>query len=288
MTREGRLGVNDLRRMKKAGERIVMVTAYDFATAKAVDAAGVDAILVGDSLGVVVLGYEDTLRVTMADMIHHAAAVARARPRALVVGDMPFLSYQADVPSAIRNAGRFAQRAGVPAVKLEGGQEVLPAVEGIVRAGIPVMGHLGYTPQSILRFGGPRVIGRSSKGAERLLADARALEDAGVFAVVLEAVPPDVSAEITAALGVPTIGIGAGPACDGQVLVLHDLAGLFEEFTPRFVKRFGEVGAALTAATGAFAREVRAGTFPDAAHSYGRDERARPAPAKPREETKTR
>ena len=272
MTRDGRLGVNDLRRMKKAGERIVMVTAYDFATAKAVDAAGVDAILVGDSLGVVVLGYEDTLRVTMADMIHHTAAVARARPRALVVGDMPFLSYQVDVPSAIRNAGRFVQRCGIPAVKLEGGHDALPAIEGIVRAGIPVMGHLGYTPQSILRLGGPRVIGRSTKGAERLLADARALEEAGVFAIVLEAVPPDVSADITAKISVPTIGIGAGPACDGQVLVLHDLAGLFEEFTPRFVKRFGEVGTALTAATAAFAREVRDGTFPDAAHSYGREE----------------
>jgi 3-methyl-2-oxobutanoate hydroxymethyltransferase len=266
------LGVNDLRKKKKAGEPIVMVTAYDFATAKAVDAAGVDAILVGDSLGVVVLGYEDTLRVTMADMIHHTAAVSRARTRALVIGDMPFLSYQADVPSAIRNAGRFVQRGGAAAVKLEGGREMLPAIEGIVRAGIPVMGHLGYTPQSILRFGGPRVQGRTPKGAERLLGDAQALEEAGVFSIVLEAVPPDVAAEITGKVGVPTIGIGAGPSCDGQVLVLHDLAGLFEEFTPRFVKRFGRVGAALTEATAAFAREVRERRFPDAAHSYGREE----------------
>ena len=272
MTADGRVGVNDLRRMKKAGERIVMVTAYDYPTARAVDAAGVDVILVGDSLGVVLLGYKDTLRVTMADMIHHTAAVVRAKTRALVVADMPFLSYQTDVPSAIRNAGRLVQRGGAVAVKLEGGREFVPAVEGIVRAGIPVMGHLGYTPQSILRFGGPRVMGKSAKGAERLADDARALEEAGVLAIVLEAMPPDVAAEVTARSGVPTIGIGAGPRCDGQVLVTHDLAGMFDDFTPRFVKRFGAVGAALTEATAAFAREVRAGTFPDANHSYGRPE----------------
>lgn len=272
MTADGRVGVNDLRRMKKAGERIVMVTAYDYPTARAVDAAGVDVILVGDSLGVVLLGYKDTLRVTMADMIHHTAAVVRAKTRALVVADMPFLSYQTDVPSAIRNAGRLVQRGGAVAVKLEGGREFVPAVEGIVRAGIPVMGHLGYTPQSILRFGGPRVMGKSAKGAERLADDARALEEAGVLAIVLEAMPPDVAAEVTAKSGVPTIGIGAGPRCDGQVLVTHDLAGMFDDFTPRFVKRFGAVGAALTEATAAFAREVRAGTFPDAGHSYGRPE----------------
>jgi len=272
VTADGRVGVNDLRRMKKAGERIVMVTAYDYPTARAVDAAGVDVILVGDSLGVVLLGYKDTLRVTMADMIHHTAAVVRAKTRALVVADMPFLSYQTDVPSAIRNAGRLVQRGGAVAVKLEGGREFVPAVEGIVRAGIPVMGHLGYTPQSILRFGGPRVMGKSAKGAERLADDARALEEAGVLAIVLEAMPPDVAAEVTARSGVPTIGIGAGPRCDGQVLVTHDLAGMFDDFTPRFVKRFGAVGAALTEATAAFAREVRAGTFPDANHSYGRPE----------------
>ncbi len=272
MTADGRVGVNDLRRMKKAGERIVMVTAYDYPTARAVDAAGVDVILVGDSLGVVLLGYKDTLRVTMADMIHHTAAVVRAKTRALVVADMPFLSYQTDVPSAIRNAGRLVQRGGAVAVKLEGGREFVPAVEGIVRAGIPVMGHLGYTPQSILRFGGPRVMGKSAKGAERLADDARALEEAVVLAIVLEAMPPDVAAEVTARSGVPTIGIGAGPRCDGQVLVTHDLAGMFDDFTPRFVKRFGAVGAALTEATAAFAREVRAGTFPDANHSYGRPE----------------
>lgn len=265
------VGVNDLRRMKKAGERIVMVTAYDFPSARAVDAAGVDVILVGDSLGVVVLGYKDTLKVTMADMVHHTAAVSRAETRALVVGDMPFLSYQTDVPTAIRNAGRLVQRGGATAVKLEGGTEFVPTIEGIVRAGIPVMGHLGFTPQAILRFGGPRVLGKTAKGAERLVADARALEAAGAFAIVLEAVPPDVAVEITSQVAVPTIGIGAGPGCDGQVLVLHDLAGLFDGFVPRFVKRFGDVGGALTAATAAFAREVRAGTFPDAAHSYGRE-----------------
>lgn len=271
MSPEGRVTVHDLRRMKKAGERIVMVTAYDYPTAKAVNAAGVDVILVGDSVGVVVLGYENTLKVTMADMVHHTAAVARAGTRALVVADMPFLSFQTDVPSAVRNAGRLAQRGGAAAVKLEGGRDTVPAIQGIVRAGIPVMGHLGYTPQSILRFGGPRVLGKSQRSAERLLADARAIEEAGVFAIVLEAMPPDVAGEITAAAGVPTIGIGAGPHCDGQVLVLHDLAGLFDSFVPRFVKRFGEVGAALTGATAAFAREVRAGTFPDPAHSYQRE-----------------
>jgi 3-methyl-2-oxobutanoate hydroxymethyltransferase len=272
----GRVGVHDLRRMKRDGARIVMVTAYDFPSARAVDAAGVDAILVGDSLGVVVLGYKDTLRVTMADMIHHTAAVSRAETRALVIGDMPFLSYQADVAAAVRNAGRFVQRGGAAAVKLEGGREFAPSVEAIVRAGIPVMGHLGFTPQAILRFGGPRVLGRTAKGAERLLADAQALEDAGVFAIVLEAVPPDVAGEITAKVGVPTIGIGAGPRCDGQVLVLHDLAGLFDAFVPRFVKRFGAVGAALTEAAAAFAREVRAGAFPDAAHSYEPSEAREP------------
>lgn len=260
--------ISDLRRMKKAGDRIVMVTAYDFPTARAVDAAGVDLILVGDTVGVVVLGYKDTTAVTMADMVHHTAAVTRAKPRALVIGDMPFLSYQADTASAVRNAGRLVQRGGALAVKLEGGRAVTPQVEAITQTGIPVMGHLGFTPQSILRFGGPRVLGRSAKQADRLQADALALQEAGAFAIVLECVPTRVAGEISRSLDVPTIGIGAGSECDGQVLVLHDLAGLFDDFKPRFVKRYGQVGSALTEATAAYVREVRDGTFPDESHSY--------------------
>ncbi|MFN0150631.1 MAG: 3-methyl-2-oxobutanoate hydroxymethyltransferase [bacterium] len=271
-----KLSVTDLRRMKRSGDKIVMVTAYDYPTAKAVDAAGVDTILVGDSLGVVVLGYKDTIAVTMADMVHHTAAVVRAKTRALVIADLPFLSYQTDEVSAVRNAGRLVQRGGASAVKLEGGREMAPAVLAIVRAGIPVVGHIGFTPQSILRFGGPRVLGRSAKGAERLVADAIALEDAGAFAIVLECVPTKVAEEITSKVGIPTIGIGAGPQCDGQVLVLHDLVGLFNDFTPRFVKRYGELGDSLTKATAEFAREVREGAFPDANHSY-EDEPADPA-----------
>lgn len=271
-----KVGVADLRRMKRTGDKIVMVTAYDCPTAKAVDAAGVDAILVGDSLGVVVLGYKDTIAVTMADMVHHTAAVARAKTRALVIADLPFLSYQTDETSAVRNAGRLVQRGGASAVKLEGGREMAAAVQAIVRAGIPVVGHIGFTPQSILRFGGPKVLGRSAKGAERLVADAVALEEAGAFAIVLECVPSKVAEEITSKVGVPTIGIGAGARCDGQVLVLHDLAGLFTDFTPRFVKRYGAVAESLTKATADFAREVRAGAFPDAGHSY-EDEAAGPA-----------
>jgi 3-methyl-2-oxobutanoate hydroxymethyltransferase len=263
-----RVSAADLRRMKKSGSKIVMVTAYDYPTAKAVDAAGVDLILVGDSLGVVILGYKDTIAVTMADMVHHTAAVSRARTRALVIADLPFLSYQTDVPAAVRNSGRLVQRGGASAVKLEGGQEMAATVQAVVRAGIPVVGHIGYTPQSILRFGGPRVLGRSQKGAERLVADAVALEEAGVFAIVLECVPSKVAAEITRRVSVPTIGIGAGKDCDGQVLVLHDLAGLFDEFTPRFVKRYGAVGASITLATAEFTREVREGLFPDKSHSY--------------------
>jgi len=255
--------------MKRAGLRIVMLTAYDYPFARLADAAGVDVLLVGDSLGMVVLGYETTLPVTMDDMVRHTQAVARARPRALVVADMPFLSFQISPAEALRNAGRLVQEAGAEAVKLEGGERVLPMVEAIARADIPVLGHLGLTPQSVHRLGGYRVQGRDRASRQRIRREARQLEAAGCFAVVLEAVPADLAGEIRAAVRIPTIGIGAGPDCDGQVLVLHDLLGLGLEPPPRFVRQFGAVGAAVRAAVGDYARAVRSGEFPRAEHSYG-------------------
>jgi len=237
----GRVTPRTLLAKKSRGEPAVMVTAYDYPSAMAADAAGVDAILVGDSLGMVVLGYDDTLRVTMDDMLHHARAVARARTAALRVGDMPFLSYQADVAEAVRNAGRFLSDGGMDAVKLEGGRERTGAVRAIVEAGIPVMGHLGLTPQSIRALGGYRVQGATAEAARRVLDDALRLEDAGCFALVLEAIPDRVASLVTARLGIPTIGIGAGAACDGQVLVWHDLLGWEDRIAPRFVKRYASI-----------------------------------------------
>jgi 3-methyl-2-oxobutanoate hydroxymethyltransferase len=254
--------------MKETGERIVMVTAYDTPTARIVDRAGVDIILVGDSLGMVVLGYESTLSVTMEDMVRHTAAVHRARPRALLVADMPFLSYQASPERAVENAGRLVREGGADAVKLEGGRAMLPAIEAILRASIPVMGHLGLTPQSILRFGGYRVQGRGGEATADLLADAEALVEAGVFLIVLEGIPQSLGSRITETVPAPTIGIGAGPGTNGQVLVLHDLAGLSEGPMPRFVKRYGEVGDALQSAVEGFAGEVRLGQYPTPAHCY--------------------
>ncbi len=259
--------IQDLERKKVTGEPIVMVTAYDTPTARCVDRAGVDVILVGDSLGMVVLGYESTLHVTMDDMVRHTSAVSRARPRALLVADMPFLSYQVSGERAVENAGRLVREGGADAVKLEGGRTMLPAIEAIVRASIPVMGHIGLTPQSVLRFGGYRVQGRGS-AADELVADARALVDAGVFLIVLEGIPQSLGRRITEAVSVPTVGIGAGPSTNGQVLVLHDLAGLSEEPLPRFVKRYGEIGAALSQAVERFAGEVRRGEYPAPAHCY--------------------
>jgi 3-methyl-2-oxobutanoate hydroxymethyltransferase len=253
---------------KSRGEPVVMVTAYDYPSAKAADAAGVDAILVGDSLGMVVLGYDDTLRVTMDDMLHHARAVARARTAALRVGDMPFLSYQADVAEAVRNAGRFLSDGGMDAVKLEGGRERAGTVRAIVEAGIPVIGHLGLTPQSIRALGGYRVQGATAEAARRVLDDALRLEDAGCFALVLEAIPDRVAALVTARLGIPTIGIGAGAACDGQVLVWHDLLGWEDRIAPRFVKRYASMAEEAREALGAYAADVRARLFPAAAHAY--------------------
>lgn len=253
---------------KARGEPVVVVTAYDYPSAKAADAAGVDAILVGDSLGMVVLGYDDTLRVTMEDMLHHARAVARARTAALRIGDMPFLSYQADVAEAVRNAGRFLAAGGMDAVKLEGGRERAGTVRAIVDAGIPVMGHLGLTPQSIRALGGYRVQGATARAARRLLDDALRLEDAGCFTLVLEAIPDRLAALVTERLEIPTIGIGAGAACDGQVLVWHDLLGWEDRIAPRFVKRYASMAEEAREALGAYAADVRARRFPAAEHTY--------------------
>jgi 3-methyl-2-oxobutanoate hydroxymethyltransferase len=260
-----------LQRKKERGERITMLTAYDAPTARLVEAAGVDAILVGDSVAMVVLGHETTLAVTMDEMLHHARAVSRGARRALRVGDMPFLSYQADAAEAVRNAGRFLKEAAMDAVKLEGGREAEPAVRAIVGAGIPVMGHLGLQPQSVHRLGGFRVQGRTADAALALLDDARLLEDAGCFAVVLESVPSRVAAAITERLRIPTIGIGAGGDTDGQVLVLHDLVGLTPA-PPRFVARRAEVGREIERAAEAFRREVVAGAFPASEHAFSMPE----------------
>jgi 3-methyl-2-oxobutanoate hydroxymethyltransferase len=253
---------------RRRGEPITMLTAYDFPTARAVDESGVDAILVGDSLAMVVLGHPDTLGVTMEEMLHHCRAVSRGAQRALLVGDMPFMSYQADVAEALRNAGRFLKEGGMHAVKLEGGRVVAETVRQIVAAGIPVLGHVGLTPQSRHVLGGFRVQGRTAAAARGLLDDALALEEAGCFAVVIESVPAQVAAHVTRRLGIPTIGIGAGADVDGQVLVLHDMLGLFDRLSPRFVKRYAELGAAMREAAGAYRRDVEARVFPGPEHAY--------------------
>lgn len=255
-------------RKRAAGaEPIAMITAYDEPFGRLVDAAGVDVILVGDTLAEIVLGHEDTLHVGMEEMVHHVAAVSRARPSALLVGDLPWLSYHLEPTEAVRNAARIV-RAGAAAVKLEGGRRRLPAVEAILSAEIPVMGHLGLTPQSIHAMGGYRVQGRQLEAARELLEDAKALAAAGCFAVVLEGVPEVLAAKVTAELPIPTIGIGAGPACDGQVLVIHDLLGMSKRPAPKFVRRYGEVGEIVTAAVARYCADVRAGDFPSDAESY--------------------
>ena len=263
-----RNSVLDLMGMKRQGRRIAMLTCYDYTMARLVDAAGVDAILVGDSLGCVMLGYADTLPVTVEDMIHHARAVVRGCQQALVVVDMPFMSYQASVADAVGNAGRLIKETGAQAVKLEGGAPVARQIRAIVEAGIPVQAHIGMTPQAVNALGGFRVQGRGEEAAARLLADARAVEQAGAFSVVLECVPPKLAALVSRVLRIPTIGIGAGAGCDGQVLVSQDMLGMFTDFTPRFVKRFAEVGELMQAAFRAYAGEVREGTFPAEAHTF--------------------
>jgi len=256
-----------LRRKKGRGEAITMLTAYDYPTALAIDQAGVDAILVGDSLGMVVLGYANTLPVTMDDMLHHCKAVARGARTALLTGDMPFMSYQVSVPEAVRNAGRFLQEAGMDAVKLEGGRERAAAIRAIVSTGIPVMGHLGLTPQSVHQLGGFRPQGMELAAARRLLEDALILQDAGCFSLVLESVPARLAMLISQRLQIPTIGIGAGVGCDGQVLVTHDLLGLFDRFTPRFVKKYADLHFEMARAFAAFKSDVETRSFPTQEHS---------------------
>jgi 3-methyl-2-oxobutanoate hydroxymethyltransferase len=255
-----------LQQKKERGERISVLTAYDFPTARLLDEAGIDAILVGDSLAMVVLGHETTLEVTMEEMLHHAQAVSRGTRRALLVGDMPFMSYQADVGDAVRNAGRFLKEAGMDAVKLEGGREYADTVYALVRAGIPVQGHVGLQPQSVRRLGGYRVQGRTAEDARALVDDALALEAAGCFSIVLESVPSQVAGAITERLRVPTIGIGAGGETDGQVLVTHDLLGLYEP-APRFVRRYAHLGDEIRAAVEAYRTDVEGGRFPAPEHA---------------------
>jgi len=262
-----KITVRTIREMKGQHVRIVSVTAYDYPTARLADEAGVDLILVGDSLGMVVLGYESTIPVTLSEMAHHLKAVLRAQPRALVVADLPFLSFQTSPEDAVRNSGRLMKR-GAEAVKLEGGKRMLPQIEAILAADIPVLGHLGLTPQSVHQFGGYRVQGRDRAGADALRSDAIALERTGCFAVVLEGVPLELGREITAALKIPTIGIGAGMHCDGQVLVLHDLIGLSFGKAARFVRRYAEAGDTIRNAISAFREDVRAGRYPSEEESY--------------------
>lgn len=257
---------------KKEGKKISMLTAYDYSTAKLMDEAGINAILVGDSLGNVVLGYEDTISVTMEDMIHHGAAVARGAKNAMVVVDMPFMSYQTSVYDALVNAGRLMKEARANAVKLEGGVEVCPQIKAITEAGIPVMAHLGLTPQSINVFGGFKVRGNSLDAAKKLISDAKAVEAAGAFSVVLECVPAKLAAYISSELGIPTIGIGAGAGCDGQILVYQDMLGMFSDFTPKFVKKYADLGSIMKQAFASYIAEMQSGEFPDKNQSYAINE----------------
>jgi 3-methyl-2-oxobutanoate hydroxymethyltransferase len=255
------------RKVSRGADPLVMVTAYDAPGARIADAAGVDLILVGDSVAMVVLGYEDTLSVTVADMAHHTAAVARARPSALIVGDLPWLSYHVSTPDTVRNAAELI-RAGAQCVKLEGGAKRVPVIEALVDAEIPVMGHLGLTPQSVHAMGGFRVQAKQSQAALALVADAKALQHAGCFALVLEGVPDAVAAMVTDALDIPTVGIGAGPRCDGQVLVYHDVLGIEDRMAPRFVRRYADQGADAVDALSRYAADVRSGAFPGPEETY--------------------
>jgi 3-methyl-2-oxobutanoate hydroxymethyltransferase len=268
----GRIAVHDLRAMKERGEKFAMLTAYDYPTAKLLDEAGVPVILVGDSLGMVVLGYDSTIPVTMEEMLHHTKAVARGTERAIVVGDMPFMSYQTSVEDALRNAGRFLQEAGATAVKLEGGVPMAETVRRLVSIGIPVMGHLGLTPQSLHQLGGHKVQGKAPAAAARLLDDALALQEAGAFAIVLEGIPAPLGRLASEKLAVPTIGIGAGPHCDGQVQVLHDLLGLCDRFLPKHAKQYAHLSDEIRDAVTRYLDEVKSGAFPTARESFTMDE----------------
>lgn len=271
MTRK-KMTILALHEKKVRGEPITMVTAYDYPSALAADRAGLDTILVGDSLGMVVLGYDSTVPVTMDEMLHHCKAVRRGAQYAWLIGDMPFMSYQADRAEAVRNAGRFVKEAGMDAVKLEGGRPMADTVRAITDAGIMVVGHIGLTPQSSAQLGGYRVQGKTAADAQRLLEDALALQEAGAVMLVLEMVPDRVAQRISQALRIPTIGIGAGVGCDGQVLVLHDLLGLFDRFTPKFVKKYAELFPQMEAALAAYRDDVTARRFPDDEHSFVMDE----------------
>lgn len=264
--------VATFQKAKAEGTKLTMLTAYDYSTAKLLDESGVNSILVGDSLGNVILGYEDTLAVTMEDMIHHGAAVARGAKDAFVVIDMPFMSYQISVEEAVRNAGRLMKEGHGEAVKLEGGEEVCPQIRAIVNAGIPVMGHLGLTPQSIHAFGGFKVQGKTEAAAKKLIEDAKKVQEAGAFAIVLEAVPSKLATLITEQLDIPTIGIGAGNGCDGQVLVYQDMLGMFSDFTPKFVKRYANVGEVMKNAFRQYIEEVQSGAFPAKENEYTIDD----------------
>ena len=263
-----RFTVNDLFNKKKQGQKITMLTAYDYPFAHLVDEAGIDMILVGDSLSMVIQGNETTLPVTMDEMLYHTKIVVNSTKRAMVVADMPFMSYQVSIEEAVRNAGRFVKEAGAQAVKLEGGREILPHVKAITEAEIPVIGHLGLTPQAILRMGGYKLQGKTDEQAKRIKEDALSLQEAGAIAIVLELIPSDLAQEVTEKLHIPTIGIGAGPNCDGQVLVIYDLLGLFEKFTPKFVKKYANLRENILNAIKQFKEEVEKSEFPNQEHSF--------------------
>ena len=264
--------INEVKQMKQKGEKITMLTAYDYSTAKIIDEVGIPLILVGDSLGMVVLGYESTIPVTMEEMLHHTKAVVRGTKRAMVIGDMPFMTYHISIEDALRNAARFIQEGGAQAVKLEGGVTVAEKVRNIVSCGIPVMGHIGFTPQSIHQLGGYKVQGKTEETVARLLEDARALEEAGVFAIVLETVPTPLATLITQSVSIPTIGIGAGIGCDGQVQVINDILGSFADFVPKHAKQYAKLADIIRAAVTEYDNEVKAGSFPTEEQSFSMDE----------------
>ncbi len=263
-----KMTIPDITLRKQSSGKITMLTAYDYPWARIIDEAGIDIALVGDSLAMVVLGHPDTVSVSMEEMLHHTRAVSRGVERALVVGDMPFGSYNSSIPNAINNATRFLKEAHADAVKLEGGRAMGDTVEAIVKAGIPVQGHIGLTPQTAISLGGFKVQGKSAEAARQLIDDAHALEDAGCFSIVLEAIPAPIATIITEAISIPTIGIGAGVNCDGQVLVTHDMAGLFDGFTPKFVKQYAQMRATLADAISSYKTEVEEGLFPEQVHSF--------------------
>ncbi len=266
-----RVTIGQIKEMKQKGEKIAMLTSYDYSTAKIVDEAGIPLILVGDSLGVVMLGYESTIPVTMDEMLHHTKAVVRGTKHALIVGDMPFMTYHVSVEDAMRNAGRFIQEGGCQAVKMEGGVNVAEKVQRVVQCGIPVMGHIGLTPQSINQLSGFKIQGKTPEAAKRLLQDAQALEEAGAFAVVIETVPAQLSALITQKIGIPTIGIGAGAGCDGQVQVINDMLGSFSDFVPKHAKQYVKLTEIIGKAVADYSSEVKSGTFPTEKQSFSMD-----------------